>query len=111
MQSIQQEMVALKSVVLQNGASLVARCKSHVVHIGLGSERSTEPAAWRAKCGWQYGVSRFFRVPQIAPPYRPCRKCRQIEASSDSDSKDTKESRQSHGARDSSAVSSASDED
>lgn len=74
---------ALTDSVPKPETNFVVRCKSMVAHLGLDFERDNNPVQWRTKCGWQYGTSRFYRIPNVALPFRSCRKCFNLEDSSD----------------------------
>eukprot|EP00438_Fugacium_kawagutii_P016783 Skav217461 [mRNA] locus=scaffold1405:68992:70746:+ [translate_table: standard] len=76
---------ALKQSVPATDQVLVVRCRSRVVHLGACDEVLNNPEAWRTRCGWNYGLARFMRVPAISHPLRACKKCHGHEGSSDSE--------------------------
>ncbi len=73
--SLQISMDALKASIRKPDEVLIIRPRRHVVHKGITDEQANNPQVWKTQCGWSYGVSNFFRVQGIAPPYRHCAKC------------------------------------
>eukprot|EP00435_Cladocopium_sp_Y103_P021389 s227_g5.t1 len=80
------DMETLRTAILPVQQTFVVRGRSKVAHIIAIPEAHNNPQDWRTKCGWQYGVSRFFRIADISEPFRPCKKCHNLEESSSSDS-------------------------
>ena len=83
-QQLGADVQSLRHIVMAPETVLVVRCRSLVVHIGAPNEAQNNPSEWRTRCGWPYGVARFFRVQSVTPPYRPCKKCHHLDESSDS---------------------------
>ena len=73
--SLQISVEALKSSIKTPEEVLIVRPQRHVVHKGATDEHVNNPQVWRTLCGWSYGVSKFFRVQGISPPFRRCAKC------------------------------------
>lgn len=91
MKNLASQLADVKAMIDNPSENLVVRPRQHVVHLGTQFERLNNPQLWRTRCGWNYGVSRFFRIPHLSEEFRQCRKCfgqadAQQEASSDSDS-------------------------
>ena len=97
--SLQISVDALKASIKAPDETLIVRPRRHVVHKGVTDEQANTPQFWRTQCGWAYGVSSFFRVQAIAPPFRRCAKCfHDVEAaSSDQESGDDSSSSESTG--------------
>lgn len=72
---LQAEVRQLQTSIKRPSENLVIRPRSSVVHLGMSDEVQNEPRLWRTKCGWQYGLSRFFRVAVLSETQRQCRKC------------------------------------
>ena len=91
MKRLASQLADVRSMIETPSDNLVVRPRQNVVHLGTKFERINNPQMWRTKCGWNYGVSRFFRIPHMSDEFRQCRKSfdhgeAQQEASSDSDS-------------------------
>ena len=71
---LQAEVRQLQTSIQRPSENLVIRPRSSVVHLGMSEEVQNEPRLWRTKCGWQYGLSRFFRVAVLSETRRKCRK-------------------------------------
>ena len=85
------QLADVRAMVETPTATLVVRPRQNVVHIGSQFERENNPQTWRTKCGWTYGVSKFFRIPHMSEDFRQCKKCfgeseAQQAASDESDS-------------------------
>ncbi len=85
------QLADVKAMLEAPSENLIVRPRQTVVHIGTQFEKENNPQAWRTKCGWSYGTSRFFRIPHMSDEFRQCRKCfghtgAQQEASEESDS-------------------------
>ena len=66
---------ALQSAMVPPERTLVVRARSRKVHLAQLDELQNPPAFWRAKCGWAYGNSDFYRVQQLSIEHSKCRKC------------------------------------
>ena len=55
---------ALQAVVPPERGSIV-RARFCKVHLAQLEELQNAPVSWRAKCGWSYGTSDFYRVQQL----------------------------------------------
>lgn len=91
MKRLASQLADVKSMIETPLDHLVVRPRQNVMHLGTQFERINNPQLWRTKCGWNYGVSRFFRIPHMSDEFRQCRKCfeqaeAQQAASSESDS-------------------------
>lgn len=73
--SLQISVDALKASIKAPEEVLIVRPRRHVVHRGAADEQANTPQMWKTQCGWSYGVSNFFRVQGIVPPFRQCAKC------------------------------------
>ena len=85
------QLADVKAMLEAPSENLIVRPRQTVVHIGTQFEKENNPQTWRTKCGWNYGTSRFFRIPHMSDEFRQCRKCfghigAQQEASDESDS-------------------------
>ena len=79
-QSIKQEIFALARAVKPPDELMIARPRSSVIHRSLCDELQNPPNQWRTRCGWKYGLSRFFRVGIMSDTQRCCRKCFDLAA-------------------------------
>ena len=91
---------SLRAALAPPERSLVVRPRSSVVHIAVVDEQANVPQIWQTRCGWQYGLAKFYRVPSVVSPMRQCLKCFQnssdptagIEHESSSEESDTSSS-------------------
>ena len=75
MATLQQELHAIRGLISTPDTTLICRPRSRVVHLAMIDEVSNVPQVWQTKCGWSYGLSRFFRVPVIVDRFAKCKKC------------------------------------
>lgn len=73
--SLQAEIASIKTALKKPDANLIIRHHSSVVHESVIDEQANHPSVWQTRCGWQYGIALFYRVPCIQEHMRSCRKC------------------------------------
>ena len=73
--ALEAAVIALQSAMVPPERTLVVRARSRKVHLAQLDELQNPPAFWRAKCGWAYGNSDFYRVQQLSIEHSKCRKC------------------------------------
>ena len=76
------EVASLQAALAPPERSLVVRPRSSVVHIAVVDEQANVPQIWQTRCGWQYGLAKFYRVPSVTPPMRQCLRCFQTSTDS-----------------------------
>ena len=81
--SLRREITTLAKAVQPPDEVRVLRPRSSVVHRSLVDEIQNPPAQWRTRCGWRYGLARFFRVSVMADTQRFCRKCFDLQGTDD----------------------------
>ncbi|CAE7866533.1 unnamed protein product, partial [Symbiodinium necroappetens] len=63
LQSIRDEMEALRQAARPRGETLIQSVRSRLIHRIKVNEDSNPPKKWRSVCGWPYGVINFTRLP------------------------------------------------
>ena len=66
------EIQSLRAALTPPSDTFVTRPRSMVVHAVAVHEHSNNHQVWQTRCGWQYGLARFYRVPDIEAPLRRC---------------------------------------
>lgn len=82
---LQQEMSALKGSLDSPPEVFIFRPRAKVLHRPFAHEADNQPHVWRAKCGWAYGSSNFWRTSECLSHHRRCKKCFDLGDNSDSD--------------------------
>ena len=72
---LESQLAALKASIVEPTQTLVHRSRATVVHLGLTDEYTNNPDEWRTRCGWAYGLTKFFRLQEVPHGFRRCRKC------------------------------------
>eukprot|EP00435_Cladocopium_sp_Y103_P036545 s1034_g9.t1 len=72
---LRDQLSSLRQVMSEPAQVLIHRSKSHIVHAGSVCESSNNPIHWKTRCGWNYGLTSFFRVQSLQSGFRGCQKC------------------------------------
>ncbi len=83
------QLADVRAMIEATTLNLAVRPKQTVAHIGMQFERENIPSVWRTKCGWQYSLARFFRIPTLSDEFRQCKKCFSVPDSNEEEQDST----------------------
>ena len=72
---VKNQLSILKGSLVDQQAIFLHRRRSVIVHQGDTDENANPSNTWRTRCGWNYGVSTFYRLSAIPSHFRRCKKC------------------------------------